>query len=335
MSKNIRNLGSSSASHKAVSLFALLLFGRRPYSLKQLAEYLDCSRQTVLRLVDEIELISGFSVQQWKDNCQNWYQLATPSEKANVCLSQNELQQLVMCQIFLEHLLPATFAQDLKNAVGKAALMAEAIQLPEDVFAASIKGKIDYTPFDEVLRILMAAQVHLQAVEINYCSRLNAAGRDHCFVPVRTLSFHDGLYIRGWSVSDKGTVEIIRPMTLAVHRIKSVVPTRRLLDKATHSKANFPEESDYFGMAHGSKPFSVTVRFTLEASPYIKERIWSKDQKVIETSDGSLSLTFTAQSEYEVIKWVLGFGEDAELVAPKALRDKIKDVLHLCLRHYY
>lgn len=82
----------------------------------------------------------------------------------------------MLCQNFLEHLLPATFAQDLKTAVGKAALMAETVQLPEHVCSASIKGKIDYTPYDEVLRILMAAQVQLQAVEINYCSRLNAAG---------------------------------------------------------------------------------------------------------------------------------------------------------------
>ena len=320
-----RNTGTSSASHKAVSLFALLLFGRKPYSLKQLADFLDCSRQTVLRLVDEIELIGGFSVQQWKEGGQNWYQLAVPSGKANISLSQNELQQLMICRDFFQHLLPVTFKNDLENAVSKAAFLADSTSPPlcEPAAAAAIRGKIDYEPFDEILRVVVTAQTRLQVLEIWYQSRANPEGRLHCFVPVRMVSFHDGLYVRGWTVNDKGTVEINRPMTLAVHRMKSITATRRYLDKDVHLKGKFPEENWYFGMARQGEPFEVVVRFFPPACSYVRERQWSKNQNFEEEQDGSVLLTLTAHSEYEVIKWVLSFGEEAELVAPSDVRKKI------------
>ena len=336
MSHGRRNTGTSSSSHKAIALFALLLFGRKAYSLKQLAEQLECSRQTIMRLIDEIELVGGFSVRKWKEDCQNWYRLAAPEGKMNVCLSRSELRQLVACRDFIRHLLPAAQELDLKNAVSKAACFTEGKDLPlVQVGSASPKGQIDYDPFDGIIRALVNAQADLQVVEINYQARLNPEGpRVHCFVPVRLVSFHDGLYVRGWSVNEKGKVEIVRPMTLAVHRMKSLTATRRNLSEKDHRKGNFPEESGYFGMANQNKPFEVKARFYPPAVTYVKERRWSAKQSINEHKDGSVELTFIAQSEYEVVKWILSFGQEARLIYPIQLRTEIKCILQNSLSFY-
>ena len=42
---------------------------------------------------------------------------------------------------------------------------------------------------------------------------------------------------------------------------------------------------------------------------------------------GRVEVRFIAQSEVEVVKWILGFGRDAELIAPAHLRRQVSDEL--------
>ena len=72
MSSKIDQL--STASKKALSLFGILLFTQKAYSLKQIAKKLNCSRQTVLRLIEEIELTQICRIKKWTSERQNWYQ---------------------------------------------------------------------------------------------------------------------------------------------------------------------------------------------------------------------------------------------------------------------
>lgn len=329
-----RRTSQSSASHKALALFALLLFGRRPYSLTQLAEHLECSRQTVLRLIDEISCAGSVPIQQWKDGGQNWYQLAAPEQKVPVTLQHHELQQLIVCRDFMQHLLPPKMEKSLNSAVAKAACLTEGAEAITKVGGALPKGRVDYTSFDGILRALLTAQQDLQVVEIDYLARCATTSRIHCFVPVRLVTFNDGMYVRGWTVNDKGTVDIVRPMTLAVNRMRSLIATRRYLNQQTHERTGFPPESGHFGIATQEDPFEVCVRFYPPASVYVKERIWSSNQRIDEADDGSIVLTFTSQSEYEVIKWVLSFGEEAEVIAPQAMVTVLNHTLNTMQRRY-
>ena len=50
-----RKSSDKTYGEKLISLFARLLFTREPHSLSGLARMLDCSKQTVLRLIEDIE----------------------------------------------------------------------------------------------------------------------------------------------------------------------------------------------------------------------------------------------------------------------------------------
>ena len=71
--------------------------------------------------------------------------------------------------------------------------------------------------------------------------------------------------------------------------------------------------------------FKVTVRLTGWARDFMRERIWSQDQKIKDNSDGSINITFSASSEPEVISLVLSLGENAKIVRPKWLNEDVKD----------
>ena len=76
----------------------------------------------------------------------------------------------------------------------------------------------------------------------------------------------------------------------------------------------------------GGKPQTVRIRFAADQSPYLKGRRWHASQALEEQADGSLVLTLTVASEDEIIRWVLAWGANAEVLEPKELRAKVAAV---------
>ena len=65
---------STTASQKSLYLLGILLFSKRAYSLKKIADKLRYSRQTVLRIIEEIESTHTCKIKKWTSDRQNWYQ---------------------------------------------------------------------------------------------------------------------------------------------------------------------------------------------------------------------------------------------------------------------
>ena len=324
---------SATPSRKAIALFGILLFSRQPLSLKGLAEQLGCSRQTVLRLMEDAERANIVNIRKWKENRENFYQAVFQS-RPNLDFSQEELTQLMFCRDLVRHMLPEGHQQRLDTATDKAALlMRDASQrekIPTSIGRGVVKGAIDYTQHEAALETLMSAKNSGQVVEIEYFALNRTEPKTHAFVPMRFVAYHDGFYVRGWSVSDKGAVTITRPMTLALHRMQRIWPTRRYLT----DKQPFPDEAEAFGMAKDSTPFQVMARFFPPAAQYVRERTWSCEQQLEELPDNAVQLTMTAQSELEVVKWILGFGCEAELIEPAHLRQRVAKELGGARKRY-
>lgn len=73
--------------------------------------------------------------------------------------------------------------------------------------------------------------------------------------------------------------------------------------------------------------FKIEMEFTGYATEYVAERIWSPDQELIKKKDGTAKPKFSASSEPELISWVLSFGDEAKVVKPNWLIDKIKQIV--------
>lgn len=112
--------------------------------------------------------------------------------------------------------------------------------------------------------------------------------------------------------------------------------TRRILPQAAQrSLPPLPApEGEHFGVAATDTPFAVRVRFLPSAAAYVAERRWSAGQTLSKQEDGSVILDFSARSAMEVVKWVLGFGREAELLAPEHLRERVRQELHDSLERY-
>lgn len=323
----------SSAGQKVVGLYSLLLFTGRAYSLGQLAKLFHCSKQTVLRMVEEIALSQRMDLESWMEGRERMYRARTPQQRPNVSLSIDEIQHLLLCRDMVWHWLPAALREDVEQTIAKATVL-----LPEydhrdaaltSLAGARPKGVVDYSNSqDQVDAVLRAVRDRL-VCEIDYQSPERPEAKTLIVAPYQVLAYREGLYVRARLEKALEAPADFYDPTLALHRMKEV----RLTDRPF---APIPIPEDMNGAAHGfglfhGTPFRVVVEVVPKAAMYVRERIWSQDQELTELPDGGLRLAFTANSRLEVMNWVLSFGGEATLIEPTDLRAELRERINRLL----
>ena len=96
-----------------------------------------------------------------------------------------------------------------------------------------------------------------------------------------------------------------------------------------------PYLSDTFGIFQNRKPFTVVIRFSPTQSRWMRGVVLHPAQEEQLEEDGSLTVSFTASHEVEVLQELLQHGAQAELIAPDWLRVKLVDELTRTIRQYH
>jgi predicted DNA-binding transcriptional regulator YafY len=68
----------------------------------------------------------------------------------------------------------------------------------------------------------------------------------------------------------------------------------------------------------------VKLIFSRSVARYIRDRLWHPSQEFRELPEGRLELRLRVADTLEVRRWILGYGPDAEVVEPAALRDALR-----------
>lgn len=88
-----------------------------------------------------------------------------------------------------------------------------------------------------------------------------------------------------------------------------------------------------FGVCHGP-PRHLRVRFAPSLAAYVAENEWHETQRLESRVDGSLELTMDVEGDEEILTWIAGFGDRAELLEPPALRSLLAQRLHAAAARY-
>ena len=89
-----------------------------------------------------------------------------------------------------------------------------------------------------------------------------------------------------------------------------------------------------FGIIDHDEDLYVVVRFSKDQAPYILERKWHESQTAKENEDGTVDLSFSASSLFEVKRWVLSWGADAVVLEPPGLVADVTGELHKMIKVY-
>ncbi len=131
------------------------------------------------------------------------------------------------------------------------------------------------------------------------------------------LTFHNGgLYVVG-HCHLRNAIRIF-----AVERMRTVELTRIRFDVPAEFDAERYLEGAW-GILRGDL-VTVRVVFARRLAPYIRERLWHPSQKLRDLPDGRVEITLTGADTLEVRRWILGYGVQAEVVAPEGLREALR-----------
>lgn len=247
-----------------------------------------------------------------------------------VQVTEGELLALLVAQRALEQYRGTPFHRQLEIAFEK--------------LAGGLRDRISFSPADElravsfrniglgrtdlaVFNTLSAAVLKLQVVEFAYRkSGQSAAGRRR--VRPYHLAHRENLWYLVALDEERGALR-----TFALPRIAEVRATKDTFARP----ADFSPEKFFasaLGVLGGEGDYRVVIRFAPAVADRVREREWHESQEMHDLPGGGLELRLRLGALAEVGRWVLGWGETAEVLAPPELRARLRASAEALARLY-
>ena len=227
----------------------------------------------------------------------------------------------VLAQRFLDRLLPPETLSYLAPHVARAeAVLGEAggrgLQAwPRKVRVLARGPRLVPAPVaPEVIEVVYGALLEGRRIEARYRPRGEGA-REYQVNPLGLVHREAVAYLVAtlWDYQDV--------VHLALHRFEQAVP----LEERSRIPADFDLDahiaSEAFGYPEGAgRRIRLAALFDADAAWHLQETALSPEQSLAEQPDGRVLLRAPVRETAELRWWLLGFGDQVEVVAPKRLR---------------
>jgi len=90
----------------------------------------------------------------------------------------------------------------------------------------------------------------------------------------------------------------------------------------------------HFGIHWSNKEIEVKILFDKSVAGYINERKWHPSQEVLQNPDGSLVLSLTVNHLLELKRWILSWGNMAQVLEPKSFVEDLKKTIAVMQERY-
>jgi predicted DNA-binding transcriptional regulator YafY len=314
---------------RVLGLLKTLAEGGRP-NVRQLAARFKTRRETIYRDLHTLEAL-GYPIVGDESGRLSRPRLAPDARVTTppVALTRKEMAALVWAVKQAGARQP--FRATLTTAMAKLQAMAPA---REGRLALALDGTIggwdrgvkDYSALEPTILRLVEAIVSRSRCDVEYRSPRQDRPRRFSYDPYRLLSVHGGLYCVGKVPSYTNIA------TLAIDRIATLELTDEtfIVDPAFDPKRL---ETEAFGVSW-ENPMTVVVRFRADQAPYVREREWHPTQMLRQRRDGRVELTIRSGGLFEMTRWILSWGDAAEVIKPLTLRRHVEAILKSAVVRY-
>lgn len=313
------NMSSASKIRRMLQILEYLQSGRR-YHTGQLAEFLGVSKRTVFR---DLRILQDSGIQLLYDESEQGYWIPPSTFLPPTDLTVGETLSLLLLG---EKLGQSEVGVPFQGAARDAALKLLA-NLPESIRShiSELSSRLQISL--EPQRAPADSQQHYENVMKAIELRCKVRVRYHSLLEEKTISTLVSPYEmffqnRAWYVVGRSSLHR-EVRTFQIGRIQSstltadnyVIPPRFSLKK-------------HFGnawrMIREVPDVEVVVRFQPLVARNVQEVVWHATQKTEWNADGTLEFRVTVAGVREISWWILGYGDQAEVLAPPALREIIQ-----------
>jgi len=308
---------SISRIYRLLRLITLLQSGRS-YSVKDLADALEVGRRTVFRDLNMLEMAHipyYFDAETGGYRIQSHFFLPpvnlTVSEALAMLMMTGRLnkgQELPLLSqgaraaAKLESVLPAPIREHVGSVMNH--------------LSVSIGPVSGHRGLDGVFDELADAITHRKVCRVVYISFHERKQIDTDIHPYRLVFQGRAWYVVGYSGMHK------QVRTFKLGRIRKLSVENRSFKAAPR----FSVEK-HFGGAWGMIPegrnYDVHVRFAQRVAGNVAEVHWHHSQQVTWNDDGSIDFRARVDGLGEISWWIFGYGDQAEVISPPALRRRL------------
>lgn len=305
---------------RLLQLIQLLQSGRI-HNATQLADQCRISRRTVFR---DLKMLQDAGLQLLYDESRQGYYMPSRSTTPVTQLTMAEaFAVLVICQ---DAAAPQTGIPFLEPAYGAMAKILaslpdsarERISESLDLVSIRVEPRNRLQLHQETFERIVESILCRTAIRVNYHSFAEQKNLSTLLHPYRLLFSR-----RSWYVIGRSSVHrAVRVFNLGRIRECVIVPGIPYQIPPRFSLQRF------FGNAwhlirEPKAAATVVLRFRPKVAGNVAEVTWHKTQRTSWNEDGSLDLTVDVDGLSEIAWWILGYGDQAEVLSPPELRDRI------------
>ncbi|HVV51093.1 MAG TPA: WYL domain-containing protein [Polyangia bacterium] len=284
-------------------------------SVHDIADRFDISLRTAIRYVDALRKAGEPLYDETVGKRKVWRLMPT-ARRGSITLTTSQMVALFLSRRVFDFLAGTGFKEDLDEVFAKL----EATLRRQDFAAVR---NLDRKVFDvnearhlyegrlEDVNDIITALLREDRLRVTH-EGVSGGRKTFVLDPYTLLVYKKGLYLAGFSHQH----EEIR--TFALDGFREV--EWRKGDRFEYPADYRPEQltEGAFGLIRG-EPTRVRVLFDPKVARYVQRRQWHPTQR-FRRVDGGIEMTMDVRGTTEVVSWVLGFGKEAEVQEPAALR---------------
>ena len=245
-------------------------------------------------------------------------------------LSSRELFGLVTLKR-LGASLGGTLASAIDDAAAKLVEIADArgaVQLEGESSLALRIGQVVLEPETErAFEVLREAEVARRRVSFKYIDKRGARS-ERSVDPYGFIVSNGRVYLVGYDHARSD----MRVFAVDNVTAPKILPTR--FERPVDFDLNAFGEYSVSGVHHAEEPTEVTIRFSPIVAKAARRARVAPQRRVLEGEGGALEIVYAVADPQEIVRWSLGWGGEAEVVAPEEVRASARELVQRIASHY-
>ena len=304
---------------------------RTPIARDELMRRLECSEQTVYRLIRIMREYLGAPLEYDEERSGYYYERSAACgtyELPGLWFNAAELQALLVFDRLLENLEPGLLREHLGPLTQRIneLLAHQRLGLVDAADRIRVLG-MAARPTGKWFQTLAGATLQRRKMELDYHSRSRDARTRRVVSPQRLVHYRDNWYLYAWCHLRKAL------RSFAVDRVHEARELEEKADSIPDDKLNEHYASAY-GIFAGKADKTAVLRFSAERARWIADERWHPRQVGQFLTDGRYELRIPYRDPRELVMDILRHGPEVEVVEPEALRKAVAGQLKTALAHY-
>lgn len=320
MPKQNKTLHSRPPFARMMRIHAFLREGTFP-NCRTLASEIEVSERTLLRDVEFMRDQLGLPV-AYDSKKRGFYYTEPVEHFLPTKISETELVAIFIAEKALAQYRGTPFERSLRSAFRKlTAGLDDQVYIGWDALDSAISFRLAGTPLMEVKTFQKVGRAVTEQLEIefDYAGLKDKQARRRLVHPYHIACVENQWYAFAWDVERQA----IR--TFVISRMLNLRRTGKTFEKP----ADFSIKKllgDSFGVFFAKKRHDVRVRFDPFAAQLVRERIWHPSQQMKQLPNGEIELRLKLNTLQEIERWILSWGEHAEVMSPTELKQSLKRI---------